>query len=66
MKIYVNDIEVTAFLGAKLSDILRIYSEDAYKSVAKGEKKIIDSHNHVVSLDGEVSEGNRFYIKEEK
>jgi sulfur carrier protein ThiS len=64
MQIKVNDQVVEIFSGACVKDVLRKYSRSELKSVRKNEKKVTDRHGHEVALDGELSGGEEFFIKE--
>lgn len=64
MKIHVNDQEMEIFNGANLRDILRKYSKEEYHRILDGKKLIVDKLGNQVLIDGEVVEGDEFYIKE--
>jgi sulfur carrier protein ThiS len=63
MQIKVNDQTIEIFSGACVKDVLRKYSRSEWKLVQKNEKKVCDRHGHEVSLDGELSGGEEFFIK---
>ena len=63
MKIHVNDQEMEIFNGANLRDILRKYSKEEYHWILDGKKLIVDKLGNQVLIDGEVVEGDEFYIK---
>lgn len=63
MQIKVNDQTIEIFSGARVKDVLRKYSSAEWKLVQKNEKKICDRHGHEVALDGELSDGEEFFIK---
>jgi sulfur carrier protein ThiS len=64
MQIKVNGQAVEIFSGARLKDVLRKYSDSELKLVQKNEKKVCDRRGHEVGLDGELSGGEEFFIKE--
>lgn len=64
MKIYLNDREIEIFKGANLGDILWKFSKEEYYRVLDGMKKIVDNKGNQVLLDGELDEGDMFYLKE--
>ena len=64
MKIFINDQEIEIFKGANLRDILRKFSKEEYYRVLDGEKSIVDKMDNQVLMDGELNEGDMFYIKE--
>ncbi len=63
MKIFVDDKEIEIFVGARIADILRSYSEVEYEDIKKGKKNIYDEFDNRVSLDGAVASGNRYYLR---
>lgn len=63
MQIKVNDQVIEIFSGARVKDLLRKYSSAEWKLVQKNEKKVCDRHGHEVALDGELSGGEEFFIK---
>ena len=63
MKIRINGKTVELFDGARVMDALRKYSRADLESIKNKNKKIVDSHGHRLELDGELSEGDEFYIK---
>ncbi len=64
MKIKINDQSVEIFDGAKIGDILRKFSPSEWKAVESGRKKIVDQHGNNVSLNGELSGGEKFRTEE--
>ena len=63
MQIKVNGQVIEIFSGARVKDLLRKYSSAEWKLVQKNEKKVCDRHGHEVALDGELSGGEEFFIK---
>ena len=63
MQIKVNDQVIEIFSGARVKDLLRKYSSAEWKLVQKNEKKVCDRHGHEVAIDGELSGGEEFFIK---
>jgi hypothetical protein len=64
MKIRINDRDIDIFEGASLQDALRMYSPSELESVESSYKKIIDQDGNQVALDGELLEGDIFFIKD--
>lgn len=64
MKIQINDLIIETFEGARLQDALRSYSESEFISVINRDKQVVDGEGNPVELDGELSEGDSFYIKD--
>ncbi len=63
MKILVNDTEIEIFSGAKVKDALRKFSESLYGEVKKGKSEVKDKWNNCLELNGELSTGQRLFIK---
>jgi hypothetical protein len=64
MQIKVNGQAIEIFSGARVRDVLLKYSGAELKLVQKNEKKVCDRRGHEVGLDGELSGGEEFIIKE--
>ncbi|MCK4943582.1 MAG: hypothetical protein KAS65_08390 [Candidatus Aminicenantes bacterium] len=64
MKILINDQMIEIFEGARLQDAVRKYSETELKQIEKEDKKIVDRKGNPLALDGELSDGEYFYIIE--
>lgn len=64
MKILINDQMIEMFEGARLQDAVRKYSETELKLIEKEDKKIVDREGNPLALDGELSDGECFYIIE--
>jgi sulfur carrier protein ThiS len=64
MQIKVNDQTIEIFSGARVKDVLRKYSNSELKLVQKNKKKVCNRRGHEVALDGELSGGEEFFIKE--
>jgi sulfur carrier protein ThiS len=64
MQIKMNGQAVEIFSGATVRDALRKYSDSEWKRVQKNEKKVCDRRGHEVGLDGELSGGEEFFLKE--
>lgn len=64
MKILINDQMIEIFEGARLQDAVRKYSETELKLIKKEAKKIVDREGNPLALDGELSDGEYFYIIE--
>jgi sulfur carrier protein ThiS len=64
MKILINDQMIEIFEGARLQDAVRKYSETELKLIEKEDRKIVDREGNILALDGELSDGEYFYIIE--
>ena len=63
MKVFINNKKIEIFTGARVKDALLKYSKKDYHLVLKGERAVVDTKGNEISLDGEVSEGEIFFIK---
>ncbi len=64
MKVTVNNIEVNAFQGAKVKDVIRIYYAQQNKKQPKQLPIVRDSYGHKIGFDGSVLPDTKFYIEE--
>lgn len=62
MKVRVNDVEIEIFEGAQVKDVIRKYALTEYKEVTKGKKVVVNRSRHQISLNGELSGQEEFYI----
>jgi|GEM_PF-3128990 len=60
IKVYLDGKEVLIFKGMKVKHIL---STEVLNAVRKGGKYIVTSDGHNVGLEGNLSQGERFFIK---
>lgn len=66
MKITINNVQIEIHNGAKVKDaLIRYYSENK-KKLPKSFPIVEDSYGNIVEEDGELSEGNKLFIKEKK
>jgi hypothetical protein len=66
MKVFIDNQEIEIFSGARVGDVLMKYSDDDYHQVLAWEKVIVDEQGNRYSLDGEISEGDRFSVEARK
>lgn len=66
MIVQMNEKVIEIFAGAKVRDVLLKYSEEEYRAALSGQMIAVDKNNNPVGLDGEVSNGQRLYIKQKK
>jgi len=64
MKIYINDQVVDIFSGATVRDAVTRYTTNEKSRQSIETQEIRDHRGHSVSPDGELSEGDRLYIKD--
>ncbi len=63
MKIKMNGRTIETFAGARVGDVLRKYSPDAWAEVRKGGQAVFDDHGHEVALDGELGGGEELFVR---
>jgi len=63
MNIRINDKMIEIFSGARVRDALLKYSAREYHAVDEDKKQVTDKRGNRVDLDGELSDGQRLYIK---
>ena len=66
MIVQMNEKVIETFAGAKVRDVLLKYSEEEYRAALAGRTITVDKNNNPVGLEGEVSNGQRLYIKVKK
>ncbi len=64
MTIFIDENEIEVFSGAVISDILHLYSEKEYENVNNGKTNIYDAFDNIVSLDGAVTSGSKYFVRE--
>ena len=67
MIIWINDHKVEVFSGARVGDVLRLYRLNN-TDIPEGldEIKIIDKWGNYISLDGELADGDRLFVKQKE
>lgn len=63
MKIFVNDVEMVVFHGAKVVDVIRAYYVEYAKKLPCQMPMVNDAYGNSIALDGELKDGHRLYIK---
>lgn len=63
MLVKVNGKTIEVFAGARVMDVVRRYSRDAWKQVQADKKKVTDADGHEVALDGELNGGEELFIR---
>lgn len=66
MKVYINDTEIEIFSGATVLNVLRAYYARKDETLPAVLPRVTDKYGNQVASDGELSEGNKLYIKEIK
>jgi len=60
IKVYLDGKEVWIFKGMKVKHML---STEVLNAVRKGEKYVVTSDGHKVGLEGNLSQGERVFVK---
>lgn len=63
MKVYVNDIPVIIFRGARVGEVVLAYSKHGYKLLRSGYLTIYDRFGNLTEPDGPVLEGQHFFLR---
>jgi len=64
MRVFVNDVEVSVFEGARVKDAVNKYSSQLLIKVERGKQgvKVNDIHGNPVMSDGSLSENDHIYV----
>ncbi len=62
MRIKINGQELEIFDGARVEDVLRLYSRTAWEQAAAGLRRVTDRDGHEVALDGELGDGEELIV----
>ncbi len=64
MRVFVNNLSVNVFEGARVIDAVNKYSSQLLIKVEPGKQgvKVIDIHGNPVMLDGSLSENDHIYV----
>jgi len=63
MIVHINKRELVVFQGARLGDVVRIYSRRSLHMVMNGHYAVFDRFGNLTELDGPVRQGQIFTIK---
>ncbi|MCX6245283.1 MAG: hypothetical protein NTU98_11330 [Bacteroidetes bacterium] len=63
MIVFINNHKVEIFLGAVVKDAVRCYSTHSSKRVESGALLIVDRYGNKTVADGELTEGQKLYLK---
>jgi hypothetical protein len=64
--VFLNDEKIETFAGARVRDAILKYSKEKYRAVLKGKILILDKHNNQVHPEGELSDDQRLYLRDNK
>lgn len=62
MKVFVNDEEILIHNGARVMHVVHAYYMQCNKKPPSQWPNVTDAYGNSVALDGELSQGNHFYI----
>lgn len=63
MTIYINDEPVEIFSGATVADALRKAEGDLLTDIEAGNKIVTDRYDNERDLDGELSDGEKLFVR---
>lgn len=63
MKVYVNDIPVKTYYGAKVKSAIMAYFRDHDMSPKTEIKEVRDAYGNLIALDGSIRSNSKIYVK---
>lgn len=63
MFVYVNDIQVKTYYGAKVKSAIMAYFRDHDISPKTEIKEVRDAYGNLIALDGSIRSNSKIYIK---
>jgi hypothetical protein len=63
MYVYVNDIQVKTYYGAKVKSAIMAYFRDHDLSPKTEIKEVRDAYGNLIALDGSIRSNSKIYIK---
>lgn len=63
MYVYVNDIQVKTYYGAKVKSAIMAYFRDHDLSPKTEIKEVRDAYGNLLALDGSIRSNSKIYIK---
>lgn len=63
MKVFVNDIEVRTYYGAKVKSAVLAYCRANNKSIQLDDIEVRDAYGNIVDYDGSLRPNSKIYIK---
>ena len=63
MYVYVNDIQVKTYYGAKVKSAIMAYFRDHDLSPKTEIKEVRDAYGNLLGLDGSIRSNSKIYIK---
>lgn len=63
MFVYVNDIQVKTYYGAKVKSAIMAYFRDHDLSPKTEIKEVRDAYGNLIALDGSIRSNSKIYIK---
>ena len=61
MIVFVNNVEISIFNGARVVDVLRIYYRSIQQDFPKISPLTLDQYGNIIEMDGRVSQLKRIY-----
>lgn len=63
MRVFVNDIPVKTYYGAKVKSAIMAYFRDHDLSPKTEIKEVRDAYGNLIALDGSIRSNSKIYIK---
>lgn len=63
MNVYVNDIPVKTYYGAKVKSAIMAYFRDHDMSPKTEIKEVRDAYGNLLALDGSIRSNSKIYVK---
>lgn len=63
MFVYINDIQVKTYYGAKVKSAIMAYFRDHDISPKTEIKEVRDAYGNLIALDGSIRSNSKIYIK---
>jgi hypothetical protein len=64
LRVQINNEVIELFEGARVKDAVRKYSRTDLNRIESNTRKIVDRYGNRLALDGELSDGDDFYIRD--
>lgn len=62
--VHVEDEPLHIWRWARVRDAVAWYSEEEYRRVRRGERRVVDAAGHPVGLEGQLQDGARLYLRD--
>ncbi|MBW6490044.1 MAG: hypothetical protein K0B15_02505 [Lentimicrobium sp.] len=62
MTVFVNNLEIKVFRGARVMNAIKLYYSGIYEEIPKELPVIVDHYGNIIDFDGELLNLQRLYI----